>query len=329
MNKPYIIAEAAQGYEGSVEISKLLIRSAKLAGADAIKFQIVYADDLAEKGYQYYDLFKSLEMSIDNWQEIRNDAHDKKIDFIIDIFGHNSYELALILKPDGVKIHSTSFFDQKLIEKILLLEGAVYFSIGGIYQEEVLSLIQKYNLNQRNNLHILYGFQAEPTLLPSNNLLRIPELRKYTGIESIGFMDHSDGAGAHTVNLSAVALGLGVRIFEKHITLDRHLEMEDYTSALGVTEFAKYVSSLKDLYQALGSSNLNLTEEEISYRNRAIKRIIAAKSLQKGALITLQDIRMNRPKVEGGYFKIEDVLGRTLKEDILVGEAFKEDHIII
>lgn len=327
MNKPYIIAEAAQGYEGSVEISKLLIRGAKMAGADAIKFQMVYADDLAEEGYQYYDLFRSLEMSLEDWQEIRHYAQAQKIDFIVDIFGQNSYQKALMLKAEGVKIHSTSFFDAPLIEEILTLEGEIYFSIGGIYPEEVLSLVQKYHLDQKRNVHILYGFQAEPTLLPSNNLLRILELKKYTGMESIGFMDHSDGAGVYTISLSAVALGLGVRIFEKHITLDRCLEMEDYTSALGVRDFATYVSSLRDLYQALGSSNLALTEEEKGYRNRAIKRVIAAKNLQSGHLVTLDDVRMNRPKVEGGCFKVEEVLGKKLQKEILAGEAFREEHI--
>lgn len=322
----YIIAEAAQGYEGSVEISKLLIRSAKMAGADAIKFQVVYADDLAEKGYQYYDLFKSLEMSVDAWREIRDYAEHKKIDFIIDIFGEKSCVLAFAVNPDGIKIHSTNFFDDQLIQKALEIKGDVYFSIGGIYDEEILSLVQKYDLNKKENIHILYGFQSEPTPIESNNLLRIPKLRDYTGVKSIAFMDHSHGSGSHTITLSALALGLGVNIFEKHITLDRHLEMEDYTSALGVSDFATYVSALKELSLALGSSDLTLTSEEESYRNRALKRVVAVRDLQKGDPIDLKDIRMNRPKVAEGYFKIDDILGKSLKDDIRAGEALTERH---
>lgn len=322
MKNEYIIAEAAQGYEGSVQVSKLLVRAAKIAGADAIKFQVVYCDDLAEKGYQYYDLFKSLEMSDHQWIEIREFAKENEIDFVIDIFGSKSYELANRLKPDGIKIHSTNFFDNILIEKVLKFPGEIYFSVGGIHPSEILSLCRKYQLDQKQNVHILYGFQSEPTPLESNNLLRIPELRKHCGIKSVGFMDHSEGSGPYTISLSALAVGLGVSIFEKHITLDKSLEMEDYVSALSIQEFSNYVIAIRNLSYALGSSSLELTEPELIYRNKALKRVVAARDMKKGEIIQKEDIRLNRPKVSKGYFKVEDVLGKMLNEDVLCGEAF-------
>ena len=61
-NELKIIAEIAQGFEGNFEQSKLLIKAAAKAGADAVKFQLVYADELATVDYQYYSLFKELEM---------------------------------------------------------------------------------------------------------------------------------------------------------------------------------------------------------------------------------------------------------------------------
>ena len=64
INSPtFIIAEAAQGYEGNPEIAKLLVIAAAKAGADAIKFQIIYADDIAVPNYQYYNLFKQLDIA--------------------------------------------------------------------------------------------------------------------------------------------------------------------------------------------------------------------------------------------------------------------------
>ena len=84
----------------------------------------------------------------------------------------------------------------------------------------------------RKNVVLMYGFQSEPTPVGSNNLARIPRWRERTGLE-IGFMDHADGGGRHALTLSAMALALGVRVFEKHISLDRTLKLEDYVSALG------------------------------------------------------------------------------------------------
>ena len=73
-NKLLIIAEIAQGFEGNFEQSKLLIKAAAKAGADAVKFQLVYANELATADYKYYSLFKELEMSISQWQSLKDYA---------------------------------------------------------------------------------------------------------------------------------------------------------------------------------------------------------------------------------------------------------------
>ena len=54
MVKYKISAELAQGYEGKVDIAKQLIDSAKLAGADYAKIQVVYADELSTSDYKDY-----------------------------------------------------------------------------------------------------------------------------------------------------------------------------------------------------------------------------------------------------------------------------------
>jgi sialic acid synthase SpsE len=46
-----IIAEIAQGFEGVAEQARLLMKAASSAGADAAKYQLVYADELATTEY--------------------------------------------------------------------------------------------------------------------------------------------------------------------------------------------------------------------------------------------------------------------------------------
>ena len=53
-----IIAEIAQGFEGNFTQSKLLIKAAAKAGADSVKFQLVYAEELSTTDYKYFKLFK-------------------------------------------------------------------------------------------------------------------------------------------------------------------------------------------------------------------------------------------------------------------------------
>ena len=51
-NKIQIIAEIAQGYEGDTKLTELLTTGALKSGADAVKFQLVFADELATPYYQ-------------------------------------------------------------------------------------------------------------------------------------------------------------------------------------------------------------------------------------------------------------------------------------
>ncbi len=327
MTKPYIIAEAAQGFEGNKDVSKLLVRSAAAAGADAIKFQLVYADDLAEKGYEYYDLFKSLEMPDEDWLEVRDLARKLNVDFVLDLFGPESIRLAKTIKADGVKIHSTCFFDEAFIKSVLDLGTAVYLSAGGIRFDEVEMALKKFEFRKSKNFVLMYGFQSEPTPVESNNLARIPALREKLGVKDVGFMDHSDGDGPHTTSLSAVAVGLGVRVFEKHITLDRGLQMEDYVSALGVRDFAAYVRSIRELCTAMGTASLELTEAEEKYRGRAIKRVVAKKDMQPGAVLDMDAIKLSRASNMAGAFKLEEILGRKLSAPVKKGEGIEKEMV--
>ena len=81
-----IIAEIAQGYEGSPELAELLTRGAIDADADAIKFQMVVNDELCTPDYVHYDLFKSLQMENKVWLEIVDQIHKAGKKVYFDIF---------------------------------------------------------------------------------------------------------------------------------------------------------------------------------------------------------------------------------------------------
>ncbi len=310
-----IIAEAAQGYEGDAGIARLLVRAAAASGADAIKFQIVFADDLAAPGYRYYDLFRQLEMPDDSWREIRSLAKSLGLRFYGDIFGPRSAELSKTLDMDGVKISTTCFYDDVITAFALEMFPRVFLSIGGIPFEDAFDFFERHRTAKRSGVTVLFGYQAEPTLPELNNLNRIVSLRKRLGVQ-IGFMDHADGAGGDEIALSAMALALGVTVFEKHITLNRSLELEDFVSALAPAEFATYCETLRRLAPALGDASLELIADERTYRDKACKRVVAARDLKVGRTLSADDILLLRPAVDGGFFRPEEAVGRTLTADV-------------
>lgn len=323
---PYIIAEVAQGYEGDPAVARMLVRAAKAGGADAVKIQMVQASDLCEPGYTYHDLFRTLEMDEVAWGAAADLAHSLGIAFVAELFGPAMLDVAERIGADAYKIHSTCFFDHALVTAILATGKPLYLSVGGIEPAEITAFLDRHSLRGRPDVVILFGYQAEPTPIDGNNLARIASLRQLTGLE-VGFMDHSDGGGPDWLNLPLVALGMGVRVFEKHITLDRALEMEDFVSALGPTDFAAFSAILRRMAGAIGNSAMDLTEAEHGYRGRALKRVIAARDLPAGHRLRPEDLRLNRPAFAEGLFKTEEAEGRSLAVARRAGEPIRTEDL--
>jgi len=303
-----IIAEIAQGYEGDATLAKLLAKAATRSGADAVKFQVIFADELAVPSYQYYHFFKKLEMSKQTWSEVAEIVKNSGQSLYFDVFGENSLELAHELQADGVKIHATDFFNNELIEAALQEFSQLFVSIGGISFNELKDFFNLYHTVSVANICLMYGFQAEPTPIDSNNLLRINTLNKMFPETELGFMDHSDGESEEANTLALMALPLGISYIEKHLSLDRSLELEDYPSALAPSVFRKFVTRIKHMEQALGSNENEMGKEEMKYRSKVLKRIVTARAVNKGEILTADSLYLLRvpdPKPGAIYQKKE------------------------
>ena len=65
----------------------------------------------------------------------------------------------------------------------------------------------------------MHGFQSYPTLVEDANLNKMVLLHQTYGLP-VGFADHIDGDHMVRYDLCALAMGLGARLIEKHITVD-------------------------------------------------------------------------------------------------------------
>jgi N,N'-diacetyllegionaminate synthase len=324
-----VIAEAAQGYEGDPFIARLLVRAAAAGQADMVKFQLVYADELATPEYAYYGLFKQLEMSHDAWTRVVADARDAKLGIVFDVYGLESLGVARALGADAVKIHATDFFNEPLADAAIGSMPRVFFSTGGITVDEIDAFLARHPA-ARERLTLLYGFQAEPTALEDNHLRRLTTLRaRFPGL-ALGFMDHADGEGDEAGWLGVLAVALGASVVEKHVTLDRAVALEDSVSALSAKELARYVGRLRAAERALGAGELALTTAETEYRNRAIKVIVAARPLTRGHVLAPGDVRLLRTARDNArtvFRRPGEVQGRTLARDVARGEALHPEDL--
>lgn len=84
-------------------------------------------------------------------------------------------------------------------------------------------------------------------------------------------------------------------VIEKHFTLDRSLPGPDHKASLEPSELCELVKSVRNIEEALGSSEKQVTESERSNRLIARKSIVAKCPIVKGDLLTAENLGCKRP----------------------------------
>jgi N,N'-diacetyllegionaminate synthase len=329
-----IIAELAQGYEGSVEQAILLLKAASAAGADVAKFQVIYADELCTPEYKHYALFESLEMPDEAWVRIMNEASTQKIRIILDVFGDRSLALAERIGAQEIMVHATDLTNMRLIEKISASNfPRVLLGIGGALMSEIIKTVDALHSKQ---LVLMVGFQGYPTPDEDNQISRIAyiakELEVYQNV-IVGFADHSLPSSPWVLPFSTAALGLGARVFEKHLTLGEVMKLEDHEAAINPDKFALYVLGLRASLAALGqvakSNDFGMPESELRYRNMVRRCAVAASPLSAGATIRAGDIVLKRAADMGDFYATDLLEGRVLKKNVLINQPLRAHDVEI
>ena len=329
-----IVAEIAQGFEGDPKQSWLLLKSAAKARADAAKFQLVFADELATPDYIYYDQFKNLEMPTETWEFLNLEAHKLGIELQVDIFGVKSLELALHLGLKTIKVHPTDATNEGLlnaiensaIERILL-------GIGGSTRDEIDFALSRL---KTKNVVLLLGYQGYPTPTTTNQIHRVAQLvNEFSSrrpFVTVGFADHASPDSGLAIPLGAMAIGSGATLIEKHITLNRIIELEDFESAINADEFGEYVSILQNTYSALGvptdRNDYDMSKEERMYRTKIQRHVVTAREFRKGERILASDLLLKRTSSANPITDLSDVTNKIAEANLAYNHAIELNDLL-
>lgn len=323
-----IVAEVAQGFEGKPELASLLVAAAARAGANGVKFQLIYADEVATPDYQHYKLFKTLEMPDQAWLGLRQLAEQLRIEFYLDVCGGRSLKLAEKLSCAGVKIHSTDMANLGLLQAVatssipLVLLSAAACSDAEL--AEVLGLLEQ------KNVVLLQGFQGYPTPVEANHIARIRQLKQLLGtrgrrLESVvGFADHAPADDPTRFLLPAAALGAGALVIEKHLTLSKVMKFEDHEAALNPDEFAEFVVQMRACFSSIGQGD-TMHDSELDYRKKTRKHVVAARDVAAGEIIEPGMIVLLRTSSTDAIYDARTVYGRRAKTKIENGSAISDN----
>ncbi|MCL2229732.1 MAG: N-acetylneuraminate synthase family protein [Treponema sp.] len=319
---PFIIAELGTSHNSDLKRAKLMIDAAKDSGADCIKVQMVYTDEILHPNtgivplptgnIRLYDRFKSLETSKDFYIEVKNYAESRGILFLCTPFGLKSAKILKELDPKAVKIASPELNFTGLLEEIASWGIPALLSTGVSRLSDIETAVEIFrnNLSQRRK-DTKNAKEEENKELRQNNSSLLGELGELSALarkssSSICLLHCVTAYPAPETDYNLRVLPNLASIFGVSVGVSDHSASPDLIPALSVAMGASAIE--KHFCLSRNDPGLDdpiaLEPSDFSKMAKAVRR--AAK---EGA-----DETIARFNTEKGAEFVEQILGNGVKE---------------
>ena len=337
IGKNFIQTEDERPVAEYLENAKVLVKAAKKAGADAVKFQTHNVEDEQLNINVVSPHFKGA----DRYSWVTRNTHATPLNGFwkplkcycdeVGIIFHStpmSRGAARTLNELGVelwKVGSGDILDFVTLDYLASTGKPIIMSSGMSTLEELDRAIDF--LKRRNAYVILLHCVSKYPCPPQDlHLGTIGFLRERYNIP-IGFSDHSIG-----IDSALAAVALGARVVEKHFSFSRDLWGADHKVSMTPAELAELVRGIRELEKnpekrseylekevvksGMGSYGKILQEDEAVFRPYFRKSLMAATDIPEGAVITVEMLYAMRPQAHAGGLpseNYEEVLGKRTK----------------
>ncbi|SEQ16977.1 N-acetylneuraminate synthase [Lachnospiraceae bacterium NE2001] len=326
-----IIAEAGVNHNGNLEIAKELCYAAKESGADVVKFQTWNTDKLITqsvkmadyqqnnvgKSESQYDMLKRLELSQDEFRDVKKYCDDIGILFSSTADEKDSLDFLIEVGIPFIKIGSGDIGNIPYLRYMGSKGLPIILSTGMSSLADVDLSLQALRQGGAKDITILHCTTNYPCAYDEVNLRAMNTLHEAFHIP-VGYSDHTIGT---EVSVSAVALG--ARVIEKHFTLDRNMEGPDHVASTEPEEFKHMVKQIRNIEKALGDGVKQMSFSERSIKTVVTKRIVASKPIVENEPFTKDNLCVKRSS-EGEIASMWDVvIGKKAKKSYEVDQGIE------
>ena len=333
-NHTYIIGEIGQNHNGSVDIAKLIVElvarpvreeafGLDLPPMDAVKMtkrdlnEELTASQMARPydspnsfGRTYGEHRARLELTDEEHQEVYRYAKSLGLDFVETLCSPGCLSLLRLFTPDRLKVASRDLTNLPLLEALAETRIPLILSTGMAGREELDTALEVIT-RHHEDIAILHCVSQYPTAPDNLNLRTLTYLQKHYGRYTIGFSDHTIGIAA-----PVVAVGMGARIIEKHVTIDRRMKGTDQQGSLGPDGVNRMIRDIRIAERWMGCEELYIDPAVAAARVKLERSIATRRDMQAGEVVTEADIHLLSP---GDGYKWADrgqVIGRQVKNFI-------------
>jgi len=264
---PYLIAEIGINHNGDINIAKKLIDATNACGWHCAKFQKRNPDVCVpdhQKGIEretpwgkmtYIDYKYKVEFGEDEYNLIDSYCREKPLSWAASVWDLDSLEFILNYDVPFLKIPSAHITNMELLIETAKSKIPMIISTGMSTWEIVDSAVEI--LEKENTQYaILHCNSTYPAPINELNLKIIPAMKKrYNCI--VGYSGHE-----YDLEPSALAVALGAKIIERHVTLNHEMWGTDHESSIEVNGMDSLAKRLKGISGILGNSDKVITDSE-------------------------------------------------------------------
>ena len=327
----YVIAEAGVNHDGDPAVALELVHAAREAGADAVKFQLFDAGELAspaapkaayqqrttDPGESQLQMLKQLQLPEEAFVAIAAEAKRTGIDFLCTAYSERAVDVV-----DGLGVRAHKIASAQVVEPALIAHAAskgkpLLISTGMATMEEIGAALAA---AATGNVVLLQCTTDYPSAPEDANLRAIPALANRFGVP-VGYSDHTTGTAAA---LAAIAFGAGV--LEKHLTTSRARSGPDHAASLEPDELAEYVRMVREAESALGDGSKEPRGAELANRTAMRRSAVAATDIPAGTVVAREHLALRRPGDGISPAESELLIGRRALSDVAAGTQLRRDQ---
>lgn len=324
----FIIAEACDNHLGNMVTAREMVRQAKAAGADAIKFQHHLPDEemlregvpmSANFNMPLYEFLQRYALTLEQHKELLDYCRELGILYLCTPFSRKAAEEIEGLGVAAFKIGSGELTDLPTLKVIAGFGKPMILSTGMAEWDEIDETVN--TLRPINDQLILMNCVSEyPAKHSDVNLGVIAQLeQRYDLI--VGHSDHTPD-----IYTSIAAVARGAKLLEKHIILDRRQPGPDQAVSIEPYELYELVTATRRVEEACGAEK-TVHELERPIREWAHRSVVSLCPIPKGTKITSSMVWTKRPGTGIPARDLERVVERVAVMDIPPHHLIRWDEL--
>ena len=273
LSEPYFIGEIGINHNGDIKICKKLIDAVNACNWDCAKFQKRNPDicvpehqkniirDTPWGKMTYLDYKYKVEFEKQEYDEINIYSKEKPLDWTASVWDLDSLNFLMNYDVPFIKIPSALITNKELVKQSALTGKQLLMSTGMSTLKEIddaFNLICKHGKTPV----VMHTNSSYPTPRNELNLSLIPYYKNRYNC-TIGYSGHEPD-----LEPTVVAVSLGAKVIERHITISHNLWGTDQKSSLEVVGMDKLRKRCIDIGDILGSNIKTVTESELPIRKK-------------------------------------------------------------